>query len=519
MQSTPPSGARREPGAKVNGLLARSFHDRTRHSLQSVRTPRRPERVEQPERLKHYPDLPLLPLPLELGESDWPAVDALAGHRPPNRAPMDLHWLASVLFYAAGITRRGKTEGSSFRAAPSAGARYPIEVYVACGDLGELPAGLYHFEPGRFGLQQLRVGDPRAFLSTIADAPRCATAPFTLLLTGVPWRSTWRTGWRGYRHLWWDAGAMIANTLALATAANRPADVVTGFIDGELSTFLALDADEEVPLAVVPMGDDGDPAPGIRRPQNVSFRSTRLAPADGPDHELLTVHRAGDLVNAAGVRHWRATSADAAQLLQPADAEPPLVDAYDSIEEVILQRGSTRRFAHAVIPAEALLWPLAVAGRSAGFEALGSERTLLTRHVVVHSVAGTEPGVYRVDGARLEQVTARDLRDETALVCLEQSLGGDSAYTVFHTVDLDRVLDEPGERGYRLAQLEAGVAIGRLQLAACALGLGATPLTFYDDESRRLLNAGGEVMTVVAVGPSAYDARPGLRPARQGAVG
>ena len=57
--------------------------------------------------------------------------------------------------------------------------------------------------------------------------------------------------------------------------------------------------------------------------------------------------------------------------------------------------------------------------------------------------------------------------------------------TVFHSSDLGAVVASLGDRGYRAALVEAGVAEGRLHLAAAALGLGATGLTFYDDEVSR----------------------------------
>ena len=66
----------------------------------------------------------------------------------------------------------------------------------------------------------------------------------------------------------------------------------------------------------------------------------------------------------------------------------------------------------------------------------------------------------------------------TRSLCLGQDLGGDSAATVFHCARLEPILQALGARGYRAAQLEGGVAAERLQLAAFALGFGATGLTF-----------------------------------------
>src|SRR6266542_3163532 len=80
----------------------------------------------------------------------------------------------------------------------------------------DLPAGVYHFEPAEFALRRLRDGDFRARLAGSAAEPAIARLPLCLVFTGIPWRTTWKYGQRGYRHLFWDAGAIVANLLAVA---------------------------------------------------------------------------------------------------------------------------------------------------------------------------------------------------------------------------------------------------------------------------------------------------------------
>src|SRR6266508_4613066 len=103
------------------------------------------------------------PLPFELPESSVPATEVLAGHVSAPTSALDLAGLARLLFFSAGVTRF--LQGVLFRAAPSAGALYPTELYVVCGPLGDLPAGVYHFEPAEFALRRLRDGDFRARLA------------------------------------------------------------------------------------------------------------------------------------------------------------------------------------------------------------------------------------------------------------------------------------------------------------------------------------------------------------------
>jgi SagB-type dehydrogenase family enzyme len=199
------------------------FHDATKHTVESVRTGGHLlDFANMPIPVKHYPDFEPIPLPVDLPERDAPAVEMLSGRVALAPAPLGLPELARLLFFSAGVTRRARMVGGRpifFRAAASAGALYPTEVFVVCGDLPGLPAGVYHFNPVEFALRRLRGGDHRPFLARAAADGGIGGAPVTLVLSGIPWRTTWKYGERGYRHLFWDAGAILANVLAVTEAA------------------------------------------------------------------------------------------------------------------------------------------------------------------------------------------------------------------------------------------------------------------------------------------------------------
>src|ERR671931_1907497 len=173
--------------------LARRFHERTKHTFASVR--RSGQELDwdnRPSPFKDYLRLEALPLP----EDD---VGRL------------LRWGAAVI-----RTRRYGPDEYSFRTYSSAGDLYPVEVYVAKAD------GLWHFHPGELALRQLRDVDVRSRLGE-GDA--------FFVLTGTLWRTAWKYGERGYRHLFWDAGTIIANVLALAVRDGMGATVGVGFDD------------------------------------------------------------------------------------------------------------------------------------------------------------------------------------------------------------------------------------------------------------------------------------------------
>jgi hypothetical protein len=184
------------------------------------------------------------------------------------------------------------------------------------------------------------------------------------------------------------------------------------------------------------------------------------------------------------------------------------------VEAVILARGSTRIMRRDSARRELLDWGMGRASRPVPGDFAGEGRTLLTHFLSVHAIDGVAPGAYRwrADSGELEVVQLGDTRDAAELLCLRQPLGGDSAFTAFHGADLDAVLGALGARGYRAAQLEAGIAAGRLSLAAFALGFGATGLTFFDAAVSQFFATDAACMLVTAVGIPDYRNTPGGGP-------
>jgi hypothetical protein len=152
---------------------------------------------------------------------------------------------------------------------------------------------------------------------------------------------------------------------------------------------------------------------------------------------------------------------------------------------------------------ELLTWGLGAAARAVPGDMAGAGATLLQHFLLVHDVEGIAPGAYRYAGDRLEQGREGQHRDLAAHLCYDQPLGGDSA---------DTVLGALGSRGYRAAQFEAGIAAGRLALAAFTLGYGATGLTFYDEAVSEFFATRAACMLVTSVGVPDYRNSPGGRP-------
>ncbi|MFN2556480.1 MAG: SagB family peptide dehydrogenase [Nitriliruptorales bacterium] len=498
---------------------ARDYHERTKHSLVDGGDSRRLDWANKPLPYKLYTRLNTISLPREWYEAAVPAAKVLSGEPSPTDRPLDLSGLARLLFLSAGVTRRREAgpDTAFFRAAPSAGALYPVEVYVVCGGLLDLPAGLYHFEPVEFVLRRLRRGDVRSPLAKAAAEPEIATCVVTVVLTGIPWRTTWKYGARGYRHLYWDAGAILANLLSAAAPAGLAARVLAGFVDAEIAHLLGVDSPRqpfrEFPLAIAPLGPAAPrPPPGVE-PPGLELDVVPLSPQHVDEPELLAVHAAGTLESEAAVASWRQSLAQVSSPSASPEVKPPPA-ASRTLDEVVLRRGSTRRFARTSVPQVSLEWGMAVASSAVPADFLMGGGTLLDHLLIVHAVDGIDAGAYRWTSEGLELVRGGGFRDEAARLCLDQALGGDGAFTVFECAGLEPLLDAAGARAYRAAQLEAGIAAERLQLAAFALDIGGSGLTFYDDDVRRFFGVQAEPMLTVAIGAPDYEASPGKPPSQ-----
>jgi SagB-type dehydrogenase family enzyme len=490
------------------------YHARTKHSPESVRSGARLlDWRSQPDPLKRYPTLEPLPLPEGVPGSSIPATAVLSGAAAPGgeaEASIDHPGLARLLFYSGGITR--VIRGIPFRAAMSAGALYPVELYVICGDLDGLRAGVYHFGPGDFALRRLRDGDHRGILAASVADPALGRAPVTLALCGIPWRTSWKYGPRGYRHLFWDAGTVLANLFSLCESAGLDARVRVAFCDATTARLLGVDGVRELPLALVEVGPVDDPTPEPHPLEELEIPVGPISRREIEYPEISAVHAAGELSSQEEVERWRETARSLAPAPSASNVMPPESGHELTVEELILRRGSTRRFRRDTLRPEELDWPLAAASRSVPGDFRSPRASLLERYVCVHDVEGTDPGAYRWRPDGLELLRPGQVRRASAYLCLEQALGGDSAYTVFLCATLEPLVEALGARGYRAAQLEAGIAAGRLNLAAFALGRGATGLTFYDDEISRFFGTDASPMLVVATGAPAYRARPGSPP-------
>jgi SagB-type dehydrogenase family enzyme len=303
--------------------------------------------------------------------------------------------------------------------------------------------------------------------------------------------------------------------LAVSAAKDLPARLVLGFEDESVNRLLDIDSKREAAFGLVSLGvtHRSPPAPpGLAEP--LDYRTVPLSRSEVNYPAIWEMHRASSLADSDEVVAWRSESPEvetpkpSGELIEltPVDASKLPREA---VEDTIRRRGSTRRFARVPISFSQLstLLQTATTGIPAdGLQPLGT--TVNDLYLIVNDVDGLPPGAYFYDRERraVEKLKEGDFRQEAGYLDLGQILAADASVNIYMMSDLDVVLSRFGNRGYRLAQLEGGILGGKVYLGAYAQKLGATGLTFYDDEVTNFFSPHGRgksVMFLVALGRSA----------------
>jgi SagB-type dehydrogenase family enzyme len=522
---------------------ASEYHERTKHSPESVRADsHRLDPRTKPQPYKEYTTLPVIEPADPVDGPATPALAAVATSRPrpaidgsgvggadghDAEAAPPLHTLCH---YATGITKTLRRQGREipYRAAACTGKLYHVDLYAVTGTCGPNGPGVYHFDPHEDRFDVLRDGDYRGHVAAATGGhPAVTEAPITVVASSTWWRNAWKYRERTFRHAFWDSGTILANLLAAAHGLGHRAEVVGAFAEDPVVDLLGLDPEAEAPLELVAVGT-GDPTAAAgsatRAPGDLATIAPETAPLSPEQEEYPVVPEAwrqGCLDDGDAAADWRALVRDAAPedlgRVGAGDGERVALDPVDAetasarpVGTTIERRGSSREYVHEPISDRKLAtvldralrgvpgdWtagddepvedpgerPEADPGGDHSPHAATAPGRFVDCYCLIHAVDDVESGTYQYhpQESSLERIGETD-RGTAGHIALDQPVVGDAAVNVYLLADVDAIVSHVGNRGYRLAQLEAGVALGRLYLATYAhRSLGGRGFTFYDD--------------------------------------
>ncbi|HEX5892985.1 MAG TPA: SagB/ThcOx family dehydrogenase [Nitrososphaeraceae archaeon] len=503
----------------------------------------------RPFPFKVYTELLSYPLPLDFSQPALNAITSISRIHPQTSetattditlANLNTKSLAEILFFSGGITREIKYPLSTYymRAASATGALYPIELYIVCQDLADLKAGIYHFGPADFRLSQIRTGDYRSELAAAAgDNQSITTSPITIIFTSIAWRNAWKYQARSYRHWFWDSGVIAANLLATTASMGLSTQLIMGFVDDDVNNLLCLEDQQEsaVAMAAIGIGLSKDPKPNVNK-QIPYLPIPKIRPISKAGiieyPEIWRANQYSKLFSKEEVKDWinsinnnnslvaAASSNQSSVLMMILDRHSLSRDQYHSsngatLGEVILRRGSSRRFSRSPISYSVLSTILHSSTLGIPMDIFKENGySLIDIYLIANDVNGLTPGAYffNRESDSLEQLKRNVSRNISGYLCLGQSLFSDASAVLFLMTNLQSILKPLGNRGYRASQFEAGVIAGKIYLAAYAQQIGASGSTFFDDAVTEFFSPHANnksTMIVVGIGLPAYKANPG----------
>jgi len=163
--------------------------------------------------------------------------------------PLTLRDLSQLLWAAQGIT-----DPRGFRTAPSAGALYPLELYVAAGNVTDIPDGVYKYKPYEHELVKITEGDKRIELFRAAlGQGSIREGAVVIIFSAVYERTTVKYGERGIRYVHIEVGHAAQNVYLQAASLNLGTVIVGAFYDDEVKKIMGMRENEE-PLCLMPVG-------------------------------------------------------------------------------------------------------------------------------------------------------------------------------------------------------------------------------------------------------------------------
>jgi len=510
------------------------YHEFTKHTYENVRNSDFTLDWDiYPLKYKIYTDCEKIKLPaIEINEFKINTLDALSGLVSGEMVMDSLEKLSALLFYIYGKTGLKQYPNMLFemRAAPSAGALYPAEIYFATRALNFLDDGLYHYNPGESELSCLRKGDCFNFLKNNCFEKLDDRVNICLILTTIFWRTMWKYRSRSYRYCCEDSGHILGNILPVAEALGFEPSISYFFNDEKVNEFLGVDGINESSMIVVNLKDNinekklNEEKYSEEKLPHINFNYKPLSnkelsyPAVQKIKDLTSFDCLPDVMDICSKFNKLSESKKSPVIDNSRSVKLPEPSGYQSsdIAKSIKSRRSSRDYYDRNLSLENIsniLYYSTFSPRSEfGMEKVCFNPTFMNIYLIANRIEVIPNGIYRYNKSDNSIIPLKtgDFIEKSTYVSLEQEIVGKSGASFILTANFDH-LKILGERGYRMIHLEAGIIGQNIYLAATSLGLGCTGIgAFYDDDFNELLEHKGtdeKVIYELIVGQHVPDER------------
>ncbi len=411
--------------------------------------------------------------------------------------------LSLLLYHTQGINKVLEFSGRKYelRTAPSAGALYPVNIYLAVNRVQGIEPGLYYYNIKNHSLQQIRTGYVYPVLEEAAGCPHAyQPAAATVIMSTTFSRTGFKYKDRCYRYVNMDTGHAVANLGVCAASLGLAAPVVARFDDHAINRLLEIDSKEEAALVLIPLGKPLEEESASLFPEP-DFRTEGSSLAQMGETNYLALIHNGTGLSRNGL--WNAFP-QFPNTMQPETAGAIILPdpvRGDDLYPVIRRRRSIRNHENAPMRLDELsTLCVAAAGSGTQKEPFLSMTAPLKLYAMVRDVDGLDPGVYLFHpGSRsLSLIKEGNFSNDTFLASYRQDFCGTADVVFIKTLEWDALSLPDGDRGYRYACLRSGIVGNGLYLAATALNLGPCGVgAFLDEEAAALIGCDTELESVL----------------------
>jgi SagB-type dehydrogenase family enzyme len=235
-------------------LLWETFHENSKTSMFDIPPSDHEVLARMADLILALPDSPV-PLTISLSE----AILKRSTAKQLTPQAVDLNTVATLLHCGYGITRDERSLGypRAFRATPSGGALYPLEIYFHSAHTVSFQSGLYHYNPTENHLRLIRSGDhTQTIAHALVQQNVAHDASLIIFITALFDRSTFKYGDRGYRFALMESGHVAQNIDLAALGLGLGSINLGGFYDRRIDDFLDLDGLTQSTLYLVAVGKE-----------------------------------------------------------------------------------------------------------------------------------------------------------------------------------------------------------------------------------------------------------------------